>query len=180
MRVTRKEGKIKALQQTAKALNHSQSKVGWFASAQYEGGQPVAGIAAVQEFGSPSKGIPPRLGMRATATEKRQEWAKTVEAVSRAAAQGKIAPGKVMEAVAMAAGGHVAATITKVTSPALKDATVAARKRRLADGGKSLKGAKGAAGVAGIAKPLVDSGILLNTLSYEANGQETRIQGGKK
>jgi hypothetical protein len=180
MKVTRKAGKIDALRQTVKALDHSQSKVGWFPSAVYEGGQPVAGIAHVQEFGSPSRGIPPRLGMRATATERRPEWAKTAEKVSRAAAQGKIAPGQVMEAVAMYAGGQVGTTISKVTSPALKQATIDARKRRLADKGKSLKGAKGAAGVAGIEKPLVDSGILLATLSYEANGKITPVRGGKK
>lgn len=159
MRVTRKAGKIEALRQTVKALDHSQSKVGWFPSAVYEGGQPVAGIAHVQEFGSPSRGIPPRLGMRATAAEKRQEWAKTAEKVSRAAAQGKIAPGQVMEAVAMIAEGNVRETITKVTLPALKQATIDARKRRLANGGKGAQ--------ASIAKPLVDTGILLNTLTSE-------------
>ena len=76
----------------------------------------------------------------------------------------------------MAAGGHVAATITKVTAPALKDATIAARKRRLADEGKSVTGKKGGAGVAGIEKPLVDSGILLASLSYEANGKITPVK----
>lgn len=159
MRVTRKAGKIDALKQTVKALDGAQSKVGWFPSAVYEGGQPVAGIAHVQEFGSPSRGIPPRLGMRNTAAEKRQEWAKTAETISRAAAQGKIAPGQVMEAVAMAAEGAVRETITKVTSPALKQATIDARKRRLADGGKGAQ--------ASIGKPLVDTGILLNTLTSE-------------
>lgn len=159
MRITRKAGKIEALRHTVKALDGSQSKVGWFPSAVYEGGQPVAGVAHVQEFGSPARGIPPRLGMRATATEKRQEWAKTAETISRAAAQGKIAPERVMEAVAMAAEGHVRETITKVTAPALKQATIDARKRRLANGGKGAKGS--------IAKPLVDTGILLNTLTSE-------------
>ena len=97
--------------------------------------------------------------MRATAREKRREWAKTAETISRAAAQGKIAPERVMEAVAMAAEGNVRETITKVTAPALKQATIDARKRRLANGGKGAQ--------ASIAKPLVDTGILLNTLTSE-------------
>lgn len=176
MRVTRKAGKIEALRQTVKALDGSQSKVGWFPSAVYEGGAPVAGVAYVQEFGSSAKGIPPRPFFRSTASEKQQEWAKTAEQISRAAAQGKIAPNQVMEAVALAAGGHVAATITKITAPSLKQSTVDARKRRLADKGKSVKGTKGAAGVAGIEKPLVDSGILLASLSYEANGKITPVK----
>ena len=159
MRVTRKQGKIDALRQTVKTLDGSQSRTGWFPSAVYEGGQPVAGVAAVQEFGNKSGTIPPRLGMRGVAAEKRTEWAKNAADISRAAAQGKVAPGRVMEAVAMAAEGHIRAHITKIDSPPLKQATIDARKRRLADGGK------GAA--ATINKPLVDTGILLNTLTSE-------------
>lgn len=159
MQVTRKAGKIDALHQAIKGLDGAQGRVGWFPSAKYEGGQPVAGVAYVQEFGSPSRGIPPRLGMRLTATEKRQQWAKTAEQVSRAAAQGKIEPGRVMEAVALAAEGHVRETITKVQSPPLKQATIDARKRRLANGGAGAQ--------ATIAKPLVDTAILLNTLTSE-------------
>lgn len=159
MRVTRKAGKIDALRHAIDGLNGAQSKVGWFPSAVYEGGQPVAGVAHVQEFGSPSKGIPPRLGMRATATEKREEWKHTVENLSRAAVQGKIDPDKVAEGIALAAEGHVRETITKVTSPALKQATIDARKRKLANGGKGAQ--------ASIGKPLVDTGILLNTLTSE-------------
>lgn len=179
MRVTRKEGKIEALREAVKGLDGAQSKVGWFPSAVYEGGQPVAGIAHVHEFGSPSRGIPPRLGMRATATEKREEWKRTVEQLSRATMQGHMPAGHVLEGLAMAAGGHLAQTISKVTAPALKAATIAARKRRLADGGKSLTGAKGGAGVAGIAKPLVDTGILLDTLSYEFEGAVTPVKDKK-
>lgn len=179
MRVTRKQGKINALHAAAKALDGAQSKVGWFPSAQYEGGQPVAGVAHVQEFGSPAQGIPTRSFFRTTATEKRNEWVQTAANVARQAALGNIPAGRVMEAVAMAGAGHVAATISKLTSPPLSPATIAARKRRLADKGKSIKGAKGAAGVAGIAKPLVDTGILINTLAYEFQGVETRT-GEKK
>lgn len=159
MRVTRKAGKIDALRQAVKGLDGAQGRVGWFPSAKYEGGQPVAGIAAVQEFGSPARNIPPRSFFRTTATEKRESWAHTVEQVSRAAAQGKIEPGRVIEAVALAAEGHVRETITKIQSPPLKTATIDARKRRLANGGAGAQ--------ATIAKPLVDTGILLNTLTSE-------------
>lgn len=169
MRVTRKAGKIEALRQAVEGLDGAQGRVGWFPSAVYEGGQPVAGIAHVQEFGSPAKNIPPRLGMRAMAREHQDQWKQTVEQISRAAAQGKVAPGQVMEAVTMAAEGHMRERITKVTEPALKQATIDARKRRLADKGKSVTGKKGGAGIAGIAKPLVDTGILLNTLTSETD-----------
>lgn len=161
MKVTRKAGKIEALRQTVTALDKASGRVGWFPSAVYEGGQPVAGVAMVQEFGSAKRGIPPRPYMRPTVAEKRPEWAKTVGQITKAAAQGKIAPQDVMPALTMAAEGHIRAAITKVTSPPLSAATVAARKRRRADGGKGAK--------ASIAKPLVDTGILLNTLSSEVD-----------
>lgn len=159
MKVTRKAGKIDALRHAVAGLDGAQGRVGWFPSAVYEEGQPVAGVAAVQEFGSAAQGVPPRLGMRATARARGPEWKRTVEQVSRAAAQGKVAPGQVMDALTLAAEGHMRATITKVTAPPLKPATVAARKRRLANGGAGAK--------ASITKPLVDTGILLNTLTSE-------------
>ena len=159
MKVTRKAGKIEALRQTVDELGHAKGRVGWFPSALYEGGQPVAGVAFVQEHGSAKRGIPPRPFMRPTATDKREAWAKTVAQLTKAAALGKIAPENVMRGLTLAAEGHVRATITKLQDPPLADATVAARKRRRAD--------KGAGAKASIAKPLVDTGILLNTLTSE-------------
>lgn len=159
MRITRKEGKREALRQTIKGLDGAKGRVGWFPSAVYEGGQPVAGVAHVQEFGSPARNIPPRLGMRSLAREKQNEWARTVEKLSRAASLGKLPPDKVMDGLTLAAEGHMREQITKVTSPPLAAATVAARRRRLANGGVGAQ--------ASIAKPLVDTGILLNTLTSE-------------
>jgi len=161
MKVTRKAGKIEALRQAVKGLDGAQGRVGWFPSAVYEDGAPVAGVAHVQEFGSPSQGIPPRLGLRGTAVEKQQEWAKTAADVSRAAAQGKVPAANVMPLVCLAAEGAIRETITKVTSPPLAPATIAARKRRLANGGKGAKDS--------IGKPLVDSGILLASLTSETS-----------
>lgn len=160
-KITRKAGKIETLRQTVQALDGAAGRVGWFPSAVYEGGQPVAGIAAVQEFGSESRGIPARSFMRSTASEKRADWAQTTTQLTRAAALGKIAPGRVIEGVCLAAEGHVRATITKLSAPPLKQATVDARKRRLANGGAGAKST--------ISKPLVDTGILLNTLTSEVD-----------
>lgn len=189
MRVTRKAGKIDALRKAAKGLTGTQSKVGWFASAKYEGGQPVAGIAAVQEFGSPARGIPPRLGIRTVVIEQRENWKRVVAKISRAVANGKLAPGSVMEAIAMKGAGDIAAHITKVTEPPLSMITVELRRRRRAGDtisgktvGEAAKAAKSAffeAPSASEAKPLVETGHLLATLSYEYQGTEYPIKGGK-
>jgi hypothetical protein len=159
LRVTKKPGASKALGHFAKALDKQEAKVGWFPSAVYESGEPVAGVAYVQEFGSPKHAIPARSFMRTTQSEKKDEWKKTLTGLSKAATIGTLAADKVLPALAMAAEGHVRATITKITSPPLKASTVAARKRRRANGGKGAK--------ASIAKPLVDTGIMLNTLTSQ-------------
>lgn len=159
MKVTRKAGKIDALRQAVKGLGSAKGEVGWFPSARYEGGQPVAGVAAVQEFGSAARGIPPRSFMRTTATEQSQDWARIAAPLARAAALGKVAPSSMAEAVCLAAEGAVRAKITKIQEPALAPATVDARRRRLANGGKGAR--------ASIAKPLVDTGVLLNSLTSE-------------
>lgn len=159
MKITRKPGKGEALRQAVQALDGASGKVGWLPSARYEGGQPVAGVAYVQEHGSPSRGIPPRPFFRTTAAEKQTEWAATTGRIAKAAAQGKLPPSGIMEAVCLAAEADVRDAIIKTTSPPLAEATIAARKRRLANGGAGAK--------ASIAKPLVDTGHLLVTLTSE-------------
>jgi len=159
MKITRKGGERAAITATVKALGNAEGKVGWFESARYEGGQPVAGVAFVQEHGSPKHSIPARPFMRPTAAEKSESWAKTAAGLSRAAMRGEIAPDAVMEGLALAAEGNVRVAITKLTAPALSPKTVAARKRRLANKGKGAK--------ASIAKPLVDTGLMLATLTSQ-------------
>lgn len=159
MQITRKGGKIDALKKATQELNNAQGKIGWFESAKYEDGTPVAGVAMVHEFGSPARGIPPRPFMRPTATEKRQEWAKIAQKIAKAAANGEIQPNAMMHALLLAAEGNIKQTITKLTSPPLKQTTVNSRKRELANGGAGAKGS--------ISKPLVHTGLLLNSISSE-------------
>jgi hypothetical protein len=97
--------------------------------------------------------------MRSLAQEKKQAWAQESEKISRAAMSGKVPAENVMPLVCLAAEGALRAAITKVSSPPLKQSTINARKRKLADGGK------GAA--ASIEKPLVATGLLLNSLTSE-------------
>lgn len=182
MRVTRKEGKIEALRVAVKELGDVESKVGWFESAKYGDGAPVAGIAYIQEFGNDKRSIPPRPFFRSTAAEKKGEWAKTAEKISRAVVQGKVPAEKVGEAVALAAEGHVRATITKLTEPALSPVTIELRRRRRAGEtitgrtvGEAAKASKSAffQGSSGSeAKPLEDTGYMLATLTSEYGGKK--------
>ena len=63
----------------ATAIRDIQSKklrVGWFDTARYQDGTPVAYVAAIQEFGHGA--IPPRPFMRPTIAQQRQAWRDTL------------------------------------------------------------------------------------------------------
>lgn len=177
MKITRKAGKINALKASAKALNGGQQAVGWFESAKYESGAPVAGVAYVQEFGSDKRSIPPRSFFRTTAAEKKVEWAETSKSLAKAAANGKIKPEAVLELTGEAAAGHVRATISKITEPPLSQLTLLARMHRKEGGavtGKTIgqfakRVAEGPQQISGVStKPLVDTAIMLNTLTSQS------------
>lgn len=159
MRVIRKPGKLHAIKQAAQSLTGERGRVGWFPSAVYEDGKRVASVAYDQEFGNASRRVPPRMGLRAMTVEKKPQWKTAAADISKAVIQGHVDPARVMEVLTAVAEGHAREQIASVTSPPLREATIAARKRRLANGGKGAK--------ASIAKPLVDTGVLLNTLTSE-------------
>lgn len=140
-------------------LGQKTGKVGWFESAKYADGTPVAGVAYVQEFGG--RRIPPRPTLRPTADTQAGEWSKTAATVSKAVMRGQLQPTALFEALCLKAEGDVREAITKLTSPPLAESTIAARRRRLAPGSEVVD----VPPVMGIAKPLVDTGILLNTLT---------------
>lgn len=154
-KVTRKPGPgRKVLDIALKDLKGVVGKVGWFATAHYEGGTSVALVAAVQEFGWPEHNIPPRLGMRATAAEKRHEWGKLVGQGAKAILKGTTSALVVMEALGLRAAGDIRKHIATVVSPPLKDATIANRVRQ-----RSKKA------IGNLTKPLVFSKILITTLT---------------
>jgi hypothetical protein len=138
------------------ALGRYDGKVGWFETARYPGGTSVAMVAAVHEFGWPEHNIPPRLGMRATAEEQRGAWQGVSQQAAKAVAGARITPQKAMEQITAKAAGDVRKHIATVTTPPLKVDTVKAR----------LAGKKqGRVVSVTIAKPLVHTGVLLNTLT---------------
>jgi hypothetical protein len=158
------------------ALGKSRVKVGWFPSSVYENGLSVATVAETNEYGSPNKGIPPRPFMRPTIAQKKQVWKKTIQQYGDAVLSGKADPAKMMDSLGLMVQGDIARAISRVTAPALNPATVAARLRRTAayqKAGKKGRIAQRAkaksAPKAGITKPLVDTGYMLTSISYEVN-----------
>lgn len=115
-------------------LNGIEGKTGWFETAQYPGGKPVAYIATIQEFGTDR--IPPRPFMRPAVAEHGAKWIDTLRGAAAQVVAGNMSASDAMEITTLQAAGDVAKAIVAVTSPPLAPATLANRARR---GNKSSK-----------------------------------------
>src|SRR4051812_36475880 len=93
-------------------LGNNEAKVGWFESAKYADGTPVAYIASIHEFGYAPKNIPPRLGMRFTAAAQTPQWRAESEALSKRVLAGKMTGFDAMEAIALSAEASFVAHIS--------------------------------------------------------------------
>jgi hypothetical protein len=86
--------------------------------------------------------------------EKTAEWQRDSHVLAKAVVNGNMAPDAVMQGLAQKAEGDIRRTITKVSTPPLSERTIKARASRHSKGKASTK-------------PLVDTGILLNTLTSQ-------------
>ncbi len=157
--------------------------VGWLESAMYDDNTPVAGIAAVHEYGSTKRGIPPRPFLRTTEDEKKGSWKKFIESGARRILKGESTANEVMELLGLKIVGQIKVAIKNVNAPELSPITIALRKIR-ADGDKKIGGAlvgsvakaiaegKTGAGELGDQtfankKPLNETGYMIATITHE-------------
>lgn len=133
-----------------KELQGVEAKVGWFQKSKYPNGTPVATAAATQEFGAPSKNIPPRPTARPAIIDNEQTWKNIAAQGARQVLAGKSTGAKVMETLAIVARDNISKNIATLTSPPLATATLRARRAR---GNTSIK-------------PLEDTGLMSATLTY--------------
>lgn len=147
------------MEQITSEVKSKRLQVGWGEDARYDDGTSVAMIAAQNEFGNPGKKIPPRPFMRPAIAAHKLIWTTKLMQGAKTVFNGTRSIGEVFEAVGLLVAGDIRKSITLVTSPALKASTVKAR----------LSGKKQGKSVSlTIAKPLVDSGIMLNSITSEA------------
>ncbi len=132
--------------------------VGWLESAKYDDNTPVAGVAAVHEFGSPIKGIPPRPFIRTTQDEQKDAWIALIRNGAKAILNGKATADQVIELLGLKASADIKKKIASINEPALKQSTINAKRRKLAD--QKTVGA--------LDKPLVETGIMINSITHEA------------
>lgn len=161
--------KLHDLKKRMKSLEEYSAQAGWFESARYDDGVPVAQVAIYNEYGTSR--IPPRPFMRPTVESKKGEWARTTGKVVSQVLRGKMSAEQGMTLVAQKAAGDIRQTITQVFEPELSPVTVLLRQWRKE--GKDITGktvgdasravAEGQRGEGVTTKPLIDTGHMLAT-----------------
>lgn len=153
-------GKLKSKLQEIAALigNASSVRIGFLENATYPDGKPVAMIAAIQEFGAPGAGIPPRPFFRNMIAAKKSEWGPAIADLLKDNGYDAL---RALQLTGEAISGQLRQSIVDTNSPALAASTL--RKRGVAAGTKYDPANPATYG----AKPLVDTGHMLNSIEYE-------------
>ncbi len=157
MKVIHKPGASEKLRIAIKNLGDKSLRVGWFDTAVYEDGTPVAYVATIQEFGYPAGGIPARPFMRPTVADKTAEWRSTLAAGARQVMNGKLTVDQMLGQFGFLAAGNIAETIRNTYTPALAQSTIYARQRKRRTAGVSTK-------------PLIDTGLMIQSVDFKVEG----------
>lgn len=157
-RIVRKPGDVsyRELRQRIAELEKLRVFVGWLDSAKYDDRTPVAGVAAVHEYGSPTHNIPPRPFLRPTTEEKRNEWRDFIEQASKQILAGNMTADSAMDLLGTKIVGDLKVAIKSVNAPALQPATIDARRRKKANKTR----------IGNLTKPLVEEAIMINSITH--------------
>jgi hypothetical protein len=158
VKITEQPGEAKELLEKFLASAESKSlSVGWFPWARYNKGKTVAMIAAQNEYGSTVKNIPPRPFMGNAITKNSAKWQQILDAELHKAYQNGGGIQRSLEILGAVAAGDVRQEIAELQDPPLAPATIKAR----------LSKYRNKKEVGGLTKPLIDSGVMFNTVSFE-------------
>jgi hypothetical protein len=182
MKVSRQSAGMKNLIKQLDSIGEKKMEAGWFESARYDDGTPVAGIMAQNELGNPGRSIPARPSLRPAAEGNKQKWKTTAQKGFAAVVQGKTTPDQVLNILGLQVVGDIKNAIAGGNHAPLSPITIALR--RHANDGVKIGGAFVGAVAAAIAEgktgrgelgdqsfgnktPLQDSGYAISTLTYE-------------
>lgn len=181
--VTRERGdypNLDVLIDRLEALEGLSSKIGWFESAKYDEGTPVAAVAVQNEFGNPQQNIPPRPFMRPTIATNENSWKRYLQESSIDVINGTKTPAVIMEEVSALAAGQIRDSISDLHAPTLSPVTIRLRLKALGKDFSQEKISDYQSDNHTITKPLVFTGLLLNTITYIVEGEaEVMPYGGQ-
>lgn len=118
-------------------------RVGFLENARYPDGKPVAMIAAIHNYGAPRANIPPRPFFDNMIKRRSKEWPAAIAGLLRA---NDYSARRALALAGDAIAGQLRQQIIDTNAPPLKPATVRRK---------------------GFAKPLVDTGHMLQSVDYE-------------
>jgi hypothetical protein len=127
----------------SKVANPATLRVGFLSSARYPSGEYVAMIAAIQEYGAPSRGIPPRPFFRNAIARYSPEWPKAIADLLKA---NDLDAKKTLDQTGAAIAGQLRQSVIDTNEPPNAPSTIRRKKS---------------------AKPLVDTGHLLASIDHE-------------
>lgn len=133
-----------SLQKIAGGLARGRTvQVGFFETETYPGGTPVAMVAAIQDFGAPSQGIPPRPFFRNTIAAHKSEWPGEMAQVLKAQ---DFDAEKTLSHMGARVTGEIQDSIENGAYAPLKPATIARK---------------------GFDKPLIDTARMQRSVTYK-------------
>lgn len=117
--------------------------VGFLENATYPDGKPVAMIAAIQDFGAPRAGIPPRPFFRSMVAAKQGEWPKAIGDLLKA---NNMDPMRALNIAGFAIAGQLRQSIIDTNAPPLAQSTIDRK---------------------GFDKPLIFTSHMINSVDHE-------------
>jgi hypothetical protein len=118
-------------------------RVGFLENAKYPDGTSVAMIAAINEYGAPSRGQPPRPFFRRMVAAKSGEWPAAIAGLLKANGYDAV---KTLDLAGAAIAGQLRQSIIDLVSPPLAASTIRRK---------------------GFDKPLIDTGHMLQSVDHE-------------
>lgn len=175
MKITGGDKLDAALKEIARNLSNGATvKVGFLEGATYPDGTPVAMVAAIQNFGAPRASIPPRPFFSNMVREKSPSWPAAIRENLK---QTNYNAELTLERVGAGIAGQLQQSIIDTLAPPLSPITVMLRGMRSNDQdlkvtGKTVGEAAqrvkdGETNYGASTKPLIDTGVMLNAVSYE-------------
>lgn len=148
------EARIKAV----KDANKKVVKVGIVGYQHYDDGTPVAYVAAIHEYGSPSTNIPPRPFFRPTVAAQKKTWAGISQQILKNGGTVE----DMLDSVGSRAAGDIFETISNIDAPPLAISTKKARNRKAHKQTEKYGKKPNAVSI----KPLVDTKLLIDSIGY--------------
>lgn len=124
-RVSVNLGNLKQLAEKLRETDRKKLQVGWFESAKYDDGLPVATVMMMNEFGT--KTAPPRPVLRPTAAENKAHWKAMFADGAQAFVSGSLPYSSVLEAVGATAASDIQTYIARANFAPLSPITIALR-----------------------------------------------------